>query len=116
LTLKTELGAAWADTTVLVVTEFGRTVAANGTRGTDHGTAGIALLAGGAVKGGRIVADWPGLAARNLYQSRDLLPTTDLRAVFKGVLAERFGVREDVLETAVFPDSAGAKPLERLTV
>jgi uncharacterized protein (DUF1501 family) len=115
LTLKTELGAVWADTTVLVVTEFGRTVAANGTRGTDHGTAGIALLAGGAVNGGRVVGDWPGLAARNLYQGRDLMPTTDLRAVFKGVLAERFGVREGVLETAVFPDSASAKPLEQLT-
>ncbi len=79
-TLKTELGPVWADTTVLVVTEFGRTVAVNGTRGTDHGTAGVAFLAGGAVKGGRVVSDWPGLAARELYENRDLKPTTDLRA------------------------------------
>ena len=114
-TLKSELGPVWADTTVLVVTEFGRTVAVNGTRGTDHGTAGVAFLAGGAVKGGRVVSDWPGLAARNLYENRDLKPTTDLRRVFKGVLAERFGMPEAALERAVFPDSAGAAPLEHLT-
>jgi uncharacterized protein (DUF1501 family) len=114
-TLKTELGAAWADTTVLVVTEFGRTVAVNGTRGTDHGTAGVAFLAGGAVKGGRVLSDWPGLAARDLYQNRDLKPTTDLRRVFKGVLAERFGLAESTLARAVFPDSAAASPLEHLT-
>jgi len=114
-TLKTELGPVWADTTVLVVTEFGRTVAVNGTRGTDHGTAGIALLAGGNVKGGRVVSDWPGLAARDLYENRDLKPTTDLRRVFKSVLAERFGMAESALERAVFPDSANAAPLEHLT-
>jgi uncharacterized protein (DUF1501 family) len=114
-TLKSELGAAWAETTVLIVTEFGRTVAANGTRGTDHGTAGVALLAGGAVNGGRVVGDWPGLAARDLYQNRDLRPTTDLRAVFKGLLAARLGLAESALETVVFPDSAAARPLEHLT-
>jgi uncharacterized protein (DUF1501 family) len=114
-TLKTELGPVWADTTVLVVTEFGRTVAVNGTRGTDHGTAGIALLAGGGIKGGRVVSDWPGLAARDLYENRDLKPTTDLRRVFKSVLAERFGLTEAALERAVFPDSAGATPLQHLT-
>ena len=114
-TLKTELGPVWADTTVLVVTEFGRTVAVNGTRGTDHGTAGVAFLAGGNVKGGRVVSDWPGLAARELYENRDLKPTTDLRRVFKSVLAERFGVAASALERAVFPDSAAAAPLEHLT-
>jgi uncharacterized protein (DUF1501 family) len=114
-TLKAELGAVWSTTTVLVVTEFGRTVAVNGTRGTDHGTAGCAFLAGGAVAGGRIVADWPGLGARDLYQNRDLKPTTDLRAICKGVLAERFGVGEAALENTVFPDSAGAPPIEHLS-
>jgi len=114
-TLKTELGPVWGDTTVLVVTEFGRTVAVNGTRGTDHGTAGVAFLAGGGIKGGRVVSDWPGLAARELYENRDLKPTTDLRRVFKSVLAERFGMAESALERAVFPDSASAVPLEHLT-
>jgi uncharacterized protein (DUF1501 family) len=114
-TLKDELGAVWADTTVLVVTEFGRTVAVNGTRGTDHGTAGIALLAGGSVSGGRVLADWPGLGARDLYQNRDLRPTTDLRSVFKGVLAERFGLPEATLERSVFPDSGAVAPTPHLT-
>jgi len=110
-TLKTELGPVWKDTTVLIVTEFGRTVAVNGTRGTDHGTAGCAFLAGGAVNGGRVVCDWPGLAQRDLHEGRDLRATTDLRGVFKGVLGERFGIPEAVLETSVFPDSASAEPL-----
>ncbi len=114
-TLKDELGPVWAATTVLVVTEFGRTVAVNGTRGTDHGTAGVALLAGGSVNGGRILADWPGLAARDLHEGRDLQPTTDLRSIFKGVLAERFGLAEAALERAVFPGSATASPVEHLT-
>ena len=112
--LKTELGAHWRDTSVLVVTEFGRTVAVNGTRGTDHGTAGCAFLAGGAVAGGRMIADWPGLAARDLREGRDLRATLDLRGVFKTVLAEQFGVAESVLETTVFPDSSGAAPLPNL--
>ena len=114
-TLKTELGPVWKDTTVLIVTEFGRTVAVNGTRGTDHGTAGIAFLAGGAVIGGRIVGEWPGLAQRDLYQGRDLRPMTDLRGVFKGVLAERFGIREAALERTVFPGSESVQPLSHLT-
>jgi uncharacterized protein (DUF1501 family) len=114
-TLKVELGPVWKDTTVLIVTEFGRTVAVNGTRGTDHGTAGVAFLAGGAVNGGRVVGDWPGLAQRDLYQNRDLKPTTDLRGVFKGVLAERFGIREAALARAVFPGSDAIHPLEHLT-
>jgi uncharacterized protein (DUF1501 family) len=97
---------------VLIVTEFGRTVAVNGTRGTDHGTAGCAFLAGGAVDGGRIVSDWPGLAPRDLHEGRDLRATTDLRSVFKGVLASRFGIPEAALETSVFPSSEGVEPLE----
>ncbi len=115
-TLKTELGPVWKDTTVLIVTEFGRTVAVNGTRGTDHGTAGCAFLAGGAVSGGRVIADWPGLAQRDLHEGRDLRATTDLRGVFKGVLAARFGISEAALETSVFPGSASVAPLELVAV
>ena len=113
-TFKTELGVAWRETCVLVVTEFGRTVAVNGTRGTDHGTAGCAFLAGGAVAGGRVISDWPGLAASDLREGRDLRATTDLRAVFKGVLAERFGIAEPALGRAVFPESESIAPLPQL--
>jgi uncharacterized protein (DUF1501 family) len=113
-TLRQELGAAWSETTVLLVTEFGRTAAVNGTRGTDHGTGAAAFLLGGAVAGGRVIADWPGLAPRALYQGRDLAPTLDLRSVFKGILAEHMGVPPRVLEDSVFPDSAAAKTLRGL--
>ena len=113
-TLKQELGPAWADTAVLLVTEFGRTAAVNGTRGTDHGTAAAAFLLGGAVAGGRVVADWPGLSARALYQGRDLTPTLDLRCVFKGVLADHLGIPPRALEETVFPDSGAAQPLRGL--
>ena len=112
--LRTSLGAAWKDTAMLVVTEFGRTVAVNGTRGTDHGTATCALLLGGAVQGGRVIADWPGLATADLYQQRDLKPTRDLRSIFKGVLAEHLGATERDLETKVFPDSRNVAVLEGL--
>ncbi|MFZ1904934.1 MAG: DUF1501 domain-containing protein, partial [Steroidobacteraceae bacterium] len=112
--LKQQLGPAWADTAVLLVTEFGRTAAINGTRGTDHGTATVALLVGGAVAGGRVIADWPGLAPRALYQGRDLAPTSDLRGVLKGLLAEQLGVPSRALATDVFPDSANVKPLSGL--
>jgi uncharacterized protein (DUF1501 family) len=113
--LKTELGEHWQSTSVLVVTEFGRTVAANGTRGTDHGTAGCAFLVGGAVAGGRVLGDWPGLAQRDLHEGRDLRATTDLRALCKAVLHERFGVGEAALARTVFPDSDGVEPLDALT-
>jgi uncharacterized protein (DUF1501 family) len=113
-TLKTELGAQWRNTSVLIVTEFGRTVAVNGTRGTDHGPAGCAFLVGGAVRGGRVLADWPGLAARDLHEGRDLRATTDLRAVFKGLLAEQFGLAETALERSVLPGSGAAPPMTEL--
>jgi uncharacterized protein (DUF1501 family) len=113
---KDELGRHWASTSVLIVTEFGRTVAVNGTRGTDHGTATCAFLAGGAIAGGRVIADWPGLGERDLRDGRDLEATLDLRAVFKGLLAGQFGLSEAVLEQDVFPDSAGVRPLEGLLV
>jgi len=109
--LRVEIGEAWRHTAVLVATEFGRTVAVNGTRGTDHGTASCAFLVGGAVKGGRILADWPGLATGNLYQGRDLNPTLDLRSVCKGVLLDHVGVTAAQLEGKVFPDSRAAKPI-----
>jgi uncharacterized protein (DUF1501 family) len=112
--LRTALGAAWDRTAGVIVTEFGRTAAVNGTRGTDHGTASCAFLVGGAVAGGRVIADWPGLAPGSLYESRDLQPTLDLRSLFKGVLAEHMQVGEAVLEERVFPSSGPAQPLQDL--
>jgi uncharacterized protein (DUF1501 family) len=103
--LRTALGASWRQTAVLVMTEFGRTVAMNGTSGTDHGTGGAAFLFGGAVAGGRVLADWPGLAPSDLLEGRDLKPTTDLRGVMKGVLADHLRVPDIHLEGVVFPDS-----------
>ena len=82
--IETEMKEAWRETVVVVITEFGRTARINGTDGTDHGTATVALLAGGALKGGRVVADWPGLKPANLHEGRDLKPTTDLRARAQG--------------------------------
>ena len=93
------MGEAWRETVVAVVTEFGRTARINGTDGTDHGTATVALLAGGALKGGRVVADWPGLKPANLHEGRDLKPTTDLRAVLKGVLQDHLRVDDAALAT-----------------
>jgi uncharacterized protein (DUF1501 family) len=111
---KEQLGAAWKDTAVLIATEFGRTAATNGTRGTDHGTGAAAFLLGGAVQGGRVISDWPGLSARALYQSRDLNPTLDLRSVLKGVLSDHLQVPSAALESSVFPDSSSARPLHGL--
>jgi uncharacterized protein (DUF1501 family) len=93
-----------------LITEFGRTARINGNDGTDHGTATVALLAGGALKGGRVLADWPGLKEADLHERRDLKATTDLRAIVKGVLADHLRVDDRVLATAVFPDSAAIKP------
>ena len=112
--LKEELGSVWRDTVVMVVTEFGRTAAVNGTRGTDHGTAAAAFLLGGAVHGGRVIADWPGLGERALYEGRDLKPTMHMHSALKGVLADHLAVPTRALEAAVFPDSAAAKPLQGL--
>jgi uncharacterized protein (DUF1501 family) len=109
--LKSGLGPAWAKTAVLCITEFGRTVAINGTNGTDHGTGSAALLLGGDVRGGRVLADWPGLAAANLYEGRDLKPTTDMRAIIAGVLHSQLGLTESQLFTTVFPASPGLEPL-----
>ena len=108
------MDADWSNTVVAVVTEFGRTVAANGSAGTDHGVGGAALLAGGAVRGGRIAGDWPGLAPAALFEGRDLRPTTDLRALFKGLLAGHLAVSEAALETRIFPDSRTLRPMAGL--
>lgn len=108
------LAEEWARTAVVVVSEFGRTVAVNGSAGTDHGVGGVALLAGGAVSGGRIGGDWPGLAPGALFEGRDLRPTTDMRALFKGLLAEHLAVPEAALETRIFPDSRAIRPLQGL--
>ncbi len=108
------LGERWRDTVVVVATEFGRTARINGTDGTDHGTGTVALLAGGAVNGGRVIADWPGLKPASLYEGRDLAPTTDLRAVIKGVLHDHLGLSERVLAETVFPDSASVKAMQGL--
>jgi uncharacterized protein (DUF1501 family) len=108
------LGTHWRDTVVVVATEFGRTARINGTAGTDHGTGTVALLAGGAVKGGRVISDWPGLKPANLFEARDLAPTTDLRAVLKGVLHDHLGLSERALAETVFPDSAMVRPVKGL--
>jgi uncharacterized protein (DUF1501 family) len=112
--VKANMGPAWRETVVALVTEFGRTARINGTDGTDHGTATVALLAGGALKGGRVIADWPGLKAADLYEDRDLKPTTDLRAVLKGVLKDHLRVDDRALAETVFPGSKNFKPLAGL--
>lgn len=111
--LKAGLGPVWKDTAVIIVSEFGRTVAMNGTGGTDHGTAGAVFVAGGAVKGGRVIADWPGLKPGDLYQARDLKPTTDFRSIATGVLRDHLGLAAAQL-AAVFPSSAPIKPMDGL--
>ena len=109
--IETNMGDAWRETVVAVITEFGRTARINGTNGTDHGTGTVALLVGGALRGGRVVADWPGLKQAQLHEGRDLKPTTDLRAVLKGLLRDHLRVEERALATTVFPDSAGVPPI-----
>jgi uncharacterized protein (DUF1501 family) len=108
------MGAAWSETVVTLITEFGRTARINGTAGTDHGTATVALLLGGALKGGRVVADWPGVKEADLYEKRDLKATTDLRAVLKGLLHDHLRVDERVLATDIFPGSDKIAPVNGL--
>jgi uncharacterized protein (DUF1501 family) len=108
------MGPRWSRTAVLVMTEFGRTVAMNGTAGSDHGTASAAFLLGGAVAGGRVLADWPGLKPTNLFAGRDLAPTADLRSVMKATLRDHLQIDPGHLEQVVFPASAGAPPVAGL--
>ncbi len=112
--VKTNMGAAWRETVVALATEFGRTAHINGTEGTDHGTATVALLVGGALKGGRVIADWPGLKGTDLYENRDLKPTTDLRAVLKGVLKDHLRADDRALAQNVFPGSDAVQPMPGL--
>ncbi len=108
--LKTGLGDAWARSAVLVVTEFGRTARINGTNGTDHGTGGVAFVLGGAVAGGRVRADWPGLGRGRLFEDRDLMPSADVRSVAKGLLAGHLHLGPAALAQA-FPQSGDAQPM-----
>jgi len=112
--IETNMGDAWRETVVALITEFGRTAHINGSDGTDHGTATAGLFAGGALKGGRVVADWPGLKHSDLRDKRDLKPTIDLRSVLKGLLRDHLRLDDHLLEAAVFPDSAAAPRSEGL--
>ena len=112
--LRDSMGPVWDNTVVAIMTEFGRTVRMNGSDGTDHGTATVAMLLGGAVHGGRVVADWPGLSPNALYEGRDLAPTTDLRAVLKGVARDHLGLDVPVLGRSVFPGTEGLRPVDGL--
>jgi uncharacterized protein (DUF1501 family) len=112
--LKTSLGPVWKKTAVVMATEFGRTVHPNGAGGTDHGTGTAAYLLGGAVDGGHVRAEWVGLKPSALKDGRDQPARTDLRALFKGVLAEHMGVSQAALQSTVFPDSGGIPPLKGL--
>jgi len=112
--IETNMGPAWNETVVALVTEFGRTARINGTDGTDHGTATVALLVGGALKGGRVVADWPGLKSSDLHENRDLKPTTDLRAILKGLLKDHLRADDRVLAETVFPGSEHVAPMAGL--
>jgi uncharacterized protein (DUF1501 family) len=111
---RSALGPLWRNTAVLLATEFGRTAAANGTRGTDHGTGSAAFLVGGAVAGGRVHCDWPSLSAAALYEGRDLKPTLDLRAAIKGVLHDHLKLSDRALDTTVFPESGATRRLDGL--
>ena len=105
---------AWGRTVVLVATEFGREVAPNGTQGTDHGSGGAAFVLGGAVHGGRVLSDWPGLAKAQRFEGRDLRITTDLRAVMRSVLADHLQIARPALDRSVLPGSAALPRLDLL--
>ena len=112
--LRNNLGPVWQKTTVLVATEFGRTAATNGTGGTDHGTASVAMILGGDVNGGRVITDWPGLNQSNLYEGRDLKPTLNLDTLIASLASASYGLAPDQVTKAMFPDANIGKPLENL--
>ena len=112
--IETSMGEAWRETAVAIVTEFGRTARINGTDGTDHGTGTVALLFGGALDGGRVIADWPGLKEADLHERRDLKATTDLRAVLKGLLRDHLRVDDARLAADIFPGSEAVRPMAGL--
>ncbi|EDK30579.1 hypothetical protein VSWAT3_24889 [Vibrionales bacterium SWAT-3] len=123
--LKGSLGSRWNNTVIIAASEFGRTAKENGTKGTDHGTGNVMFVAGGAMankasnipssgsSGGQVIASWPGLSQENLYQGRDLKPTTDIRGVIKGVLGEHLSINTKQLNT-IFPHSEMVKPLQMI--
>jgi uncharacterized protein (DUF1501 family) len=112
--LQRGLGPLWSNTVVLVATEFGRTVRVNGTQGTDHGTGSVAMLMGGAVNGGRVLADWPGLADGSLYENRDLKPTAGLDTVISSAVASHFDLVPQVAARKLFPEMQAGKPIQDL--
>jgi uncharacterized protein (DUF1501 family) len=118
--LRDGLGDAWSQSVVLVATEFGRTAAANGTGGTDHGTGAVAMLFGGALQGGRVLADWPGLQQGQLFEGRDLKPTSSVDALMAAAAGECFGIEPQRLARILFPQGnmlpggAAAPPLPQL--
>lgn len=112
--LKSGLGRNWARTAVVVVSEFGRTAAENGSRGTDHGTGGLAVLAGGAIAGGRIAGDWPGLSPASLWQGRDLRAVNSYESLFKAILIGHLGIDQGFVEDSIFPDSRAFDPTDGL--
>lgn len=112
--LKKAMGTLWPQTVVLAVTEFGRTVSVNGTGGTDHGTGSVALIAGGAVLGGRVIGQWPGLDKTQQYQNRDLRPTTDMRQITKAVLTQHLGLPAYDVEKHIFPASHEIRAMDGL--
>lgn len=103
LTLEAGLAETWKRTAIVAMTEFGRTARENGTRGTDHGTGGLMFMAGGAIRGGRVIGDWPGLTEADLYERRDLMPTRDVRAHAAWMMRAATGLDRSVLEQTIFP-------------
>ncbi|MEM6903701.1 MAG: DUF1501 domain-containing protein, partial [Pseudomonadota bacterium] len=112
--LQRELQPIWNETAIVVMTEFGRTVAMNGTRGTDHGTGGVAFLAGGKVNGGHVLTNWPGLGQSQLYEGRDLMPTLDSRSILKSVMVQHLGLPPGDIDRHVLPNSGGAGQIQQL--
>ena len=108
------IGTAWENTALIAISEFGRTIEENGSGGTDHGTGGIALLMGGRVAGGRVAGNWPGLVPKARFEGRDLMPTTNVRSLFKGLLRDHLGISEVALNEVVFPESDTVDPYEGL--
>ena len=111
LTLKAGLGPVWGKTTVLAMTEFGRTVRENGSRGTDHGTGGAMLIAGGTLRRSQVLTDWPGLSEADMFDRRDLMPTRDVRALAGWAMRDTFGTNRSMIEDVIFPGvELGANP------
>ena len=112
--IRVGLGDTWQQTTIIIATEFGRTAAANGTGGTDHGTGSAALILGGDVSGGRVIADWPGLNQSNLYENRDLKPTLNLDTLIASITAASFGLDADKVASTLFPNNNRGKLMDGL--